>query len=73
MPSTLIWLDATDSDVQGTFRWAATNELLTYANWDSVSPSVANAENCVMLNAANAEWSDFGCFNYANSVCELEY
>ena len=75
MPSTLVWLGASDTaGVQGTFRWQATNELITYTNWGSNSlPYVSSPQNCIMLNADNTNWSDTNCLNPISLVCEIEY
>ena len=45
-----VWLGATDTAVEGEWRWtAADNSLLTYFNWDGSQPSDGAGENCVEI------------------------
>ena len=69
-----IWLDATDSATEGTFRWTATNEVLTYTNWQPGEPNdFRGGEDCVQIFIYAIEWNDMSCTINGSSVCEIEY
>ena len=74
LPSTNVWLDATDSETEGTFKWMATNEVMTYTNWRSGEPNNAHGgEDCVHFYINyNGEWNDANCEGNYNSICEIE-
>ena len=68
-----IWLDATDVEVEDTWRWQATNEILTYFNWQDGSPHGGRSQNCLALFANEGKWSDGDCvYTGYSSVCEIE-
>ena len=73
LTSTEIFLDATDLATEGTFRWTATDAVLTYTNWDSGEPNNAGGgnEHCVMLASDTGLWNDVRCYREYNSVCEI--
>ena len=68
-----IWLDATDSETEGTFRWMTTNEVLTYTNRYPGEPNDRGDEDCIMIYFYNAKWNDASCRAYGTPVCEIEY
>ena len=74
LPSISIWLGATDAATQGTFRWTATNAVMTYTDWHPGQPSdLVGDEDCVQLSIAARKWNDILCEATCNSVCEIEY
>ena len=71
-----IWLDATDTATQGTFRWTATNVMMSYTNWRPDEPSGdyrGVIEDCLQLYTDYGQWNDESCTMNWSSVCEIEY
>ena len=68
-----IWLDATDSETEGTFRWQATNEVMTYMNWNPGEPNDPGTEDCAQLYVSTGRWNDLPCEISGSLVCEIEY
>ena len=75
LPSYLIWLDASDIAMEGTWIWMATNEVVTYTNWRTGEPSnTGHNEDCLRLYTHQAGlWNDVPCDVNCNSICEIEY
>ena len=77
LPDTRIWLDATDSATEGIFIWMATQEVMTYTNWDINEPNnggyYGGGEDCAHLNSRHGKWNDKECGASGKSVCESEY
>ena len=69
-----VWLDATDSAREGTYRWMATNERLSYTNWRPGEPSASGnpGEDCVVMYSSDGEWNDVGCGSRRSSACEMD-
>ena len=68
-----MFLDGTDAETEGTFKWMTTDEVLTYTNWVHVNPGDDTANNCVAMDTNGGAWNDIGCDSYQNSVCEIVY
>ena len=74
MPSLFIYLDASDTETEGTFRWAATGAVMTYDNWHPEEPNDSESgEDCAVLDKSDGHWNDVDCEGHFNSVCEIEY
>ena len=68
-----VWLGATDTAVEGEWRWtAADNSLLTYFNWDGSQPSDGAGENCVEIRGSERRWNDDVCSKLEKFVCQWD-
>ncbi|XP_062619680.1 CD209 antigen-like protein C [Saccostrea cucullata] len=59
-----VWLGATDREVEGRWRWAHTNSLLTYSDWDVShnQPNNYNNQDCLCLYVPYGRtWCDEPC------------
>lgn len=61
--SNIIWLDASDQESDGTWKWLSgpeTGNELTYFNWASGEPNGGSSENDLMVYAATqpGKWND---------------
>ncbi|XP_045182258.2 perlucin-like protein [Mercenaria mercenaria] len=61
---TAFWLGASDTDIDGIWKWVSTDEELTYTEWDVSQPNNKpdNKEDCMALNGAyDFNWHDGVC------------
>ncbi len=66
------WIGATDSQVEGTFRWL-TGELVTSPRWAMGEPNDINGlENCVEM-FPSGEWNDERCELTRTYFCECDH
>ncbi|XP_041355833.1 perlucin-like [Gigantopelta aegis] len=70
------WIDLSDIEVEGQFKWMAFNQNATYTNWIPGQPdnnAGKPAENCVHINAKPFRkfgWNDHKCGAQLNFICE---
>ena len=54
------WIGLNDRDVEGTYTWID-GTTVSYTNWTSTAPTIANS-NCVQINnAGNGMWESVSC------------
>ncbi|XP_060556475.1 perlucin-like protein [Ruditapes philippinarum] len=61
---TAFWLGASDTDIDGIWKWVATDEELSFSEWDVSQPNNKpdNNEDCLALNGAyDFNWHDGLC------------
>jgi hypothetical protein len=72
----VMFLGATDRDVEGQFRWLDGDALFTpgYSPWEGNAPVGGTAENCLELGLETNEdgsWNDCDCADAQAFVCSL--
>ncbi|KAL4217851.1 hypothetical protein ACF0H5_022590 [Mactra antiquata] len=66
---TAFWLGASDTDIEGLWKWVSTDEEVSYTEWDLLSSKPQpnndpdNKEDCLALNGAYD-------FNWHDGLCE---
>ena len=84
----VLYLDGTDAETEGIFKWNTTNGLLTYTNWKPNEPndccgeredSCCGGEDCLAIfgvppfsDVEAGQWNDWGCSSLQPSVCEID-
>ena len=66
--SSWVWLGATDSDNEGTWKWI-TGEKWEYTNWYPGEPDNVNTQNCLDYYENN-KWDDCWCDRPLYYLCE---
>jgi hypothetical protein len=70
LQGTSTWLGASDSELEGTFRWSD-GRALSFANWGINQPDSFPDQNCVEKRAEpGSPWYDQLCNNLDFYVCE---
>ena len=70
LQGTSTWLGASDSELEGTFRWTD-GRVLSFANWGINQPDAFPEQNCVEKRAEpGSPWYDQSCSNIDFYVCE---
>ncbi|MET0413934.1 MAG: C-type lectin domain-containing protein [Polyangiaceae bacterium] len=70
LQGTSTWLGASDSELEGTFRWAD-GRALSFTNWGVDQPDAFPDQNCVEKRAEpGSPWYDQSCDNLDFYVCE---
>ncbi|XP_062610565.1 perlucin-like protein [Saccostrea cucullata] len=71
-----VWLGATDREVEGQWRWADNNSLLTFSDWDVLhnQPNNYNNQDCLSLYLPyGLTWCDESCDNRDYQyICERD-
>lgn len=62
-----VWLGATDSAQEGTYRWLD-NTPFSYTAWAAGNPNDSGSEDCLVSTATG--WIDERCTNLFNFICE---
>ncbi|XP_067686886.1 perlucin-like protein [Haliotis asinina] len=67
-----VWIGASDLFQEGVFRWAATNQKLSFTDWRAGEPNNMNtAENCVEIEYyLQDQWNDNLCSKKQPFICE---
>lgn len=65
------WIGATDSNSQGTFKWASDGTTVTYSNWASNEPSGSAGLDCAELARSNRKWRARSCASTNYAICEV--
>ncbi|GFR60316.1 C-type lectin [Elysia marginata] len=76
-PLTSVWLGATDSAVEGEFRWLSDNSEIDFQDWARGQPAnIASnrmSQDCVALDLfQDWRWDDVSCHNTNALVCEIK-
>ncbi|XP_061170431.1 hepatic lectin-like [Saccostrea echinata] len=67
----VIWIGATDQEVDGQFIWDGSREKLNFINWRSGEPNnYQQQEDCAVVNYPSGEWCDFPCSDKHYYICE---
>lgn len=75
------WMGASDSAVEGTWRWVTgpeNGDLLSshYTNWNSGEPNDSSGEDCAQFlsgSGQNGKWNDLPCSSYNLPGYVVEY
>jgi len=68
-----IWIGLTDEPHKNYYeKWAVTDELVTYTNWENGEPNAVSGYNfeCITLYRTFGKWNDDRCDRPRNFVCE---
>ncbi|KAL4217898.1 hypothetical protein ACF0H5_022637 [Mactra antiquata] len=69
------WIGATDSIIEGEWRWYSDDAHLNYADWYPGEPNNAKYYNCALMYGGgyNFHWVDAPCSGRYYPLCELDY
>ncbi|OWF36633.1 perlucin-like protein [Mizuhopecten yessoensis] len=68
------WLGATDTFVEGDWRWMNSGQRLTYTHWLPDEPNGYHTQDCMIIRifgANNYHWDDRECTEKLNFICEI--
>ncbi|XP_052762618.1 perlucin-like [Mya arenaria] len=74
----MFWLGASDDDIEGIWKWVATDEELNFENWDvsNNQPSSIhdNHEDCLVIKGEyDFMWHDVECdAEHGFPLCEMQ-
>ena len=54
------WIGLNDRDVEGTYTWID-GRTVSYRNWTSTPPTIANSDCVQINNAGNGMWESVSC------------
>lgn len=69
-----LWLDATDHEAEGVWKWTETGENVTYKPWFADEPNGGVLENCLELWGNGEDrtlWNDAKCHQRRRFICEI--
>jgi len=65
------WIDITDSEVEGTWKWGDGTGVTWSTNWLRNQPDNHNGADCVVINKYRKfKWDDVRCSNKGSVICE---
>ncbi|XP_052762986.1 perlucin-like protein [Mya arenaria] len=76
--TTIFWLGASDADIEGIWKWVATDQQLNFQDWDVQNNQPTNLhdnhEDCLALSGAfDFKWHDGECdLDTGYALCEKQ-
>ena len=72
IPGERYWIGLTDEEVEGLWKWAGTDERMTFTDWNHGEPnSWDELEDCVgIAKDDQGRWFDIGCDSMYLPICE---
>ncbi|XP_069131035.1 perlucin-like protein [Argopecten irradians] len=68
------WIDGTDEEVEGVWRWASIDQKITYFNWGRGQPDQTQHANCLHLwSGSGFQTADGVCETHLNFICQSVY
>ncbi|XP_021356222.1 perlucin-like protein isoform X2 [Mizuhopecten yessoensis] len=65
------WLDGNDFEVEGSWRWTTSDDLITFNDWHSGEPNQGASADCLALWRDHAyQWADEPCRHVWNFICK---
>ena len=65
------YIGANDIDVEGTWRWATSGDLVTFTDWNPAGePTPGTTENCVGIR--HHQWYNHNCAEVLDAICEFD-
>ncbi|XP_052087881.1 pulmonary surfactant-associated protein D-like [Mytilus californianus] len=68
------WLDGTDFETEGTWKWSSTKQEMAYKNFYPGQPDDQSGnEDCLAISTAHkGQWADMHCYEKLFSICEKD-
>ena len=66
------YIDGTDIDAEGTFKWATFEKTFLHENFAVGQPDGGATDDCLTMAFSSGEWDDVDCATQLKSVCEFE-
>ena len=73
-----VWLDASDADEEGTWRWVTSGRVIdddAFTDWGPNQPSGSadDDEDCMNFRTTWDQWNDSTCSDEEHFICEYIY